>query len=560
MKNAIKVYINDLKNIVNNKATLIIIIGLIILPSLYAWFNIAALIDPYSNASNLPIAVLSKDGGTKLEGEKLNVGDEVVANLHQNDELAWQFPESEDEMLDKLNKGDYYAAIIIPKNFSKDLAEAVDTYRSPSVKYIVNEKVNAIAPKMTEAGAEGITAEINSEVNSVVTKYIVDYSNQLNDKIKGQEADYDQGLNSLNQIISKFVTIDSAFSQYQQITDNVDSGIELINDFNQQINTKVNAIDYSHIYQTIDKLENEDIDQSVVSDLKNQVDKVSEFTLQFNLDIDTSDYNQVSRTISDFIYNQWPTYKSQLVSGRDKLVTLGDDYNQIAEYLTKDGDKASEFMANPVNLKTEKLYPVDNYGSASMPFYTTLCLWVGSLLLVSLLSTKTKMQVSVSSEYFGKLLLFLTIGLLQAVIVTIGNVSILAITVVEPKMLLVFNLFISIVFITIVYTLVYVFGNIGKALGIIILVLSISGGGGNFPIEVSGPFFNEIYPYLPFTYGVRLLREAGAGIYMPTVYECASKLALMLGVSICFGMIGTRFLKPIFDRFDQKSMESHILH
>lgn len=560
MKNAIKVYINDLKNIVNNKATLIIIIGLIILPSLYAWFNIAALIDPYSNASNLPIAVLSKDSGTKLEGEKLNVGDEVVANLHQNDELAWQFPESEDEMLDKLNKGDYYAAIIIPKNFSKDLAEAVDTYQSPSVKYIVNEKVNAIAPKMTEAGAEGITAEINSEVNSVVTKYIVDYSNQLNDKIKGQEADYDQGLNSLNQIISKFVTIDSAFSQYQQITDNVDSGIELINDFNQQINTKVNAIDYSHIYQTIDKLENEDIDQSVVSDLKNQVDKVSEFTLQFNLDIDTSDYNQVSRTISDFIYNQWPTYKSQLVSGRDKLVTLGDDYNQIAEYLTKDGDKASEFMANPVNLKTEKLYPVDNYGSASMPFYTTLCLWVGSLLLVSLLSTKTKMQVSVSSEYFGKLLLFLTIGLLQAVIVTIGNVSILAITVVEPKMLLVFNLFISIVFITIVYTLVYVFGNIGKALGIIILVLSISGGGGNFPIEVSGPFFNEIYPYLPFTYGVRLLREAGAGIYMPTVYECASKLALMLGVSICFGMIGTRFLKPIFDRFDQKSMESHILH
>lgn len=560
MKTVAKIYINDLKSIVTNKATLIIILGLIILPSMYAWFNIAALIDPYSNASNLPIAVLSKDTGTTIEGEDVNVGNEIVDNLHENEELAWQFPDNEETMMDKLNKGDYYAAIIIPTNFSKDLGDAIDTYQSPKVRYIVNEKVNAIAPKMTEAGAEGITEEINSEVNSVVTKYIVDYSNQLNKKIKDQEQDYNSGLSSLNELINEFPTIDSAFSQYDSITNDVDSGIELIDSFNNLVNTKVNTIDYTNVYSTINSLENQDVDQKTIDDLNDQVAAIEDFTNNFNLDVDTSDYTQVDNTISNFMYNQWPSYKNQIIDGRDKLVEVGADYEEIAKYLNKDSNKASDFMASPVKLKTEKLYPVANYGSASMPFYTTLCLWVGSLLLVSLLSTSTKLKATKIEQYFGKLLLFITIGILQSIIVSLGDINILAITVSSPVMLLVFNLLISVVFITIVYTLVYVFGNIGKALGIIILVLSISGGGGNFPIEVSGPFFNSIYPYLPFTYGVKLLREAGAGIYAPTVYECIRILLSMLTITIIFGVIATKYLKPWFDKFDQKSMESHILH
>lgn len=561
MKNVLRVFKNDLKNIVKNKQALVIVVGLIILPSLYAWFNIAALIDPYGNASNLPIAVYSNDTGATVEEQELNVGSELLENLQANEELAWQFPETEAMLEDKVNTGEYYAAIIIPETFSQDLVAAVDTYESPTINYVVNEKVNAIAPKMTEAGAEGITAEINSQINGVVTKYLVDYSNQLNDKVLSSEEDYDAAINNLNQLINQFGTIDSAFASYDQITDQVDTGIELIDQFNSQVTTDVNSIDYSSIYDSLDKLaETPEVDSAVIENIRNQVEGMEAATSEFKIEADTSQYSAVDNTISNFIYNQWPTYKTQIINGRDKLSEVGSDYQSIADYLNKDGSKASDFMANPVSLETETLYPVTNYGSASMPFYTTLCLWVGSLLMASLLAFDSSLKVSKIEQYFGKMLLFISIGVLQAIIVTVGDVYILDITVASPLYLLAFDLFIIIVFSTIVYSLVYVFGNIGKALAIVLLVLSISGGGGNFPIEVSGPFFNAIYPYLPFTYGVKILREAAAGIYWPTIIECVKIMVLMFGSAIGFGILGTKYLKPTFDRFDQKSRESHIIH
>lgn len=560
LKDILKVYKHDILKICKNPATLFIITGLIILPSMYAWFNIGALIDPYSNASNLPIAVFSQDQGTKIEGDTLNIGDEVISNLEENNELAWQFPDTYSELKDKVNTGEYYAAVIIPKTFSKDMAAAVDTYKSPSIKYIVNEKVNAIAPKMTEAGAEGITSEINSEVNSIVTKYLVDYSNELNTKALEQEDDYNAGLNSLNNIINQFGEVDQSFISYDQITDQVDSGINTINDFNEDVTTSVNGFDYTTIYDSLDTLKEQGADAEVIDNVKTQITTLEDFTSSFSVDVDTSNYQTVDNQITDFIYNQWPTYKAQLINGRDKLVELGADYSEIADYLSKDGSKASEFMASPVTLETKKLYPVANYGSASMPFYTTLCLWVGSLLMVSLLSVDTKLKVGKQAGYFGKLLVFLTLGILQAIIVSIGDITLLDITVVRPWLLLGFDLVIIVVFTTLVYSLVHVFGNIGKAMGIIILVLSISGGGGNFPIEVSGPFFNSVYPFLPFTYGVKLLREAGAGAYLPTVYSCLESLGLMFGLSIFGGMFGTKYLKHHFDKFDKRASESGIIH
>lgn len=555
------VYKHDIKGIVKNPATLIIVIGLIILPSMYAWFNIGALIDPYGNAKNLPIGIYSEDLGAKVDGEQLNIGDEVIKNLQTDNQLAWQFPTDYDQLKDKVNTGDYYGAVIIPKNFSQEMVKAIDTYQSPSLKYIVNEKVNAIAPKMTEAGAAGITEEINSEVNGVVTKYLVDYSNELNKKVKAEEDQYNNSINSLNTIISQFAKVDSAFNRYDQVTNQVDTGIELIDQFNKEVTSSINNLDYQTIYQDLDSIKATGVDEQTISKVREEIKQVEKFTTGVDqVKINTSEYQSADNQISGFIYNLWPTYKNQIVDGRDKLLSLANDYNQIASYLTKDGNKASEFMASPVTLETQKLYPVENYGSASMPFYTVLCLWVGSLLMVSLLAVNTNLKVSKQAGYFGKLFVFLTIGLLQALIVSIGDIVLLDITVARPLFLVLFNGIIIIVFVTIVFSLVYVFGNVGKALGIIILVLSISGGGGNFPIEVSGQFFQNIYPYLPFTYGVKLLREAGAGVYWPTVYQCVKILILMISSAIGLTFIGIKYLKSAFDQFDESSRVSGIIH
>ncbi|MSE24834.1 YhgE/Pip domain-containing protein, partial [Lactobacillus curvatus] len=68
------------------------------------------------------------------------------------------------------------------------------------------------------------------------------------------------------------------------------------------------------------------------------------------------------------------------------------------------------------------------------------------------------------------------------------------------------------VFISIVYTLVSLFGNVGKALAMVMMVLQIAGGGGTFPIQVTPKFFQAIHPFLPFTYAVDALREAVGGV------------------------------------------------
>ncbi len=552
MKNIVSIYISDLKAIVKNIPTLVIVMGLMILPSLYAWFNIAALIDPYGNASNLPIAAISLDQGTKIDNEQLNVGDEIIANLKENDELDWQFPTSVEEVNDKVNTGEYYAAIIIPKQFSSQLSDAINTYQSPSIKYIVNEKVNAIAPKMTEAGAEGVTAEINSQVNSVVTKYLVDYSNELNTTIEQSSYEYNNAVETINNFINNFSSIDNMFTTYISYESDIKLAVEDIEQFNQDTYQKISSYDYTAMYQVLDQT-------SGTQDIKELVEEVETLTTE-QVEISSSRIDNINENIKYFIYNEWPSIKTGIYKIAGNLTTLESDYQSISDYLQKDGDKASEFMASPVTIETTNLYHVRNYGTASTPFYTSLCLWVGSLLMASMLSFKSEKKAKPIEEYFGKLLLFITIGLVQALIVTIGDVYLLDITVANPLYLLLFDLIISVVFVTIVYSLVYIFGNVGKALAIVVLVLSISGGGGNFPIEVSGQFFQSVYPYLPFTYAVKLLREATSGIYLPTVVTCLKMFTMMVTFTFLSSVICIKFVKPFFDKFDNKSKKAGIIH
>lgn len=92
------------------------------LPSLYAWFNILANWDPYSATGNLQVAVANEDQGTTndLVGH-LDAGRQVVKKLKQNDELGWRFVDNEEQAVHGVETGGYYAAIVLPKDFSTSL-------------------------------------------------------------------------------------------------------------------------------------------------------------------------------------------------------------------------------------------------------------------------------------------------------------------------------------------------------------------------------------------------------------------------------------------------------
>ncbi|NEH11972.1 YhgE/Pip domain-containing protein, partial [Bifidobacterium saimiriisciurei] len=147
MRNIWHIFLRDVRNATGNVIGIIVTMGLVIVPSLYAWFNIAASWDPYGNTKDLKVAVASDDAGYKsdLIPVKINVGETVISTLRANRQLDWVFTDSS-SAVDGVRSGDYYAAIVIPKSFSADMMTLFSPeVRHTQLKYYLNEKANAIA-------------------------------------------------------------------------------------------------------------------------------------------------------------------------------------------------------------------------------------------------------------------------------------------------------------------------------------------------------------------------------------------------------------------------------
>ncbi|WP_302391861.1 YhgE/Pip domain-containing protein [Eggerthella sinensis] len=184
----------DVKRLLRNPVALVITLGVCVIPSLYAWYSIEANWDPYANTAGIRVAVSNDDRGTsdKLVGA-LDVGSEVVASLHDNTQLGWEFVSSE-EALEGVRSGAYYAAVIIPEQFSADLVSAAyGGAERPQLEYYVNEKKNSVAPKVTDAGAAAIEQQINEAFVQTVSKAVVGKAQQAGREAEGDEAQAESG-------------------------------------------------------------------------------------------------------------------------------------------------------------------------------------------------------------------------------------------------------------------------------------------------------------------------------------------------------------------------------
>lgn len=897
IKNVFYLYKLDWKRIFSNPISAFLIIALMILPSLYAWFNIKALWDPYGNTSELPIAVYSADKGAEFQGKELSIGNEVIDSLHENKQLGWHFLDSKKELVEGVKSGKYYAGIYLPADFSKDLVSFTSgTIVKPKIEYYSNQKINAIAPKITDKGASSLQEQISKNfietasstlvkvfneigydidsnlvsINKVknmiletdgnldtidsYTKQIVDLHDKfpeikdkiakaeeftdyipqvdemgdkliaLNDKLpelkkqasviltlqkkipeiqnagkqlKMIDDDFDsiastmtdgidtakQGLQIIDQVqtalpeiqqlgdqatdfasatkegaqqlqdalpsISNSVqvtieavrqvasstaswsealnealdeeqlandresilkTIDGFQQSIQQQQSMLDSLITFLNRIEgstentqiQNIITHLNevkikltnlsdllararkavqdgdikgvkqylseitgaakeidgllgSIDVPSITDTIEKILSDLITtittaqdvlkkaqaidfKSLLASTKNVVSNaisilekyqkelpaikqelhdantmlnghMDEIVAAINKGADL--YNNELPIVEDklgiaagFLQNDWPTIKAEITSTMNMVdeklpdvekalnaavdlinndwpniktgihkaanaIRKGEsevDLGEIIKLLKLDATKEADFFKQPVELQTNDIYPIANNGSASTPFYTALCLWVGALLLSSVATTeyhlekKDKKRFTQRETFVARMLTFLTMAIAQSLIVTLGNMFLLGVDVHNPVYSVLFALLVGLAFMMIVYVLAGLFGNVGKGIAIIILVLSISGGGGNYPIQVSGKFFQFINPLLPFTHAVNLLRESAGGIYWPNAIPQLIILSLLF---IVFGIIGTwayPYLTDVTKKLNNVSKKSHFFH
>ena len=174
MKNIWSIFRNDLKKIGTNLVAFIVMIGICILPALYAWFNIASNWDPYGNTNNIKIAVVNLDEGSEFGSLKIDIGSQVVENLKTNTQLGWQFV-SQSDAEEGVSTGKYYASVTIPKDFSANMTSILSgELKRPEIVYTLNEKLNAIAPKITDKGAEAIKNSVNQSFIDTITTTIAE--------------------------------------------------------------------------------------------------------------------------------------------------------------------------------------------------------------------------------------------------------------------------------------------------------------------------------------------------------------------------------------------------
>ncbi|WP_325166667.1 YhgE/Pip domain-containing protein [Viridibacillus soli] len=238
------------------------------------------------------------------------------------------------------------------------------------------------------------------------------------------------------------------------------------------------------------------------------------------------------------------------------------DINSVIQLLKNNPSAEQSFFEQPIKLNENALFPIKNYGTGMTPFYTVLAIWVGCLLLISLLSVDAKNtgEFTVRQIYFGKLLTFWTIGILQTLIITMGDLFILKVSAHNPVWFVLFCLVISLVFMSVVYTLVSVFGDVGKALSIILLVLQLAGSGGTYPVALLPKFFQTINPYLPFTYAIEMAREAIGGIIWNKIIVDVIVLGVVLILALALGATFKKRLNVITTRMLQKSRKSGLFH
>ena len=259
----------------------------------------------------------------------------------------------------------------------------------------------------------------------------------------------------------------------------------------------------------------------------------------------------------------FPEARETIETMAEKIRKLEDDgdLDKLLDVLSTDPTGVSKFFAEPVLLDEHQLYPIPNYGSAMSPFYTTLSLWVGALLMVSTLKVDIKEKTRFKSyqTYIGRLIIFAGIGAVQSLIVTLGELFILDVYVVNKIPFVLFGVLISVVFVTIVYTLVSVFGNTGKVMAIILMVMQLGASGGTFPIQMAPEFFQKISAFMPFTHAITLLRESIGGMIWSVALQQIIYLLIYFVIALIVGLGLKKFFNKSSDKFIKKAKESNIV-
>ncbi|WP_407392259.1 YhgE/Pip family protein [Methanobrevibacter sp.] len=572
-----KIMKNDFKASFSNPIVTIVLIAIIILPSLYALLNIQACWDPYGNTDQVQFAIANLDKGADYEGTKLNVGNELVKELKNNTKFDWTFV-TEDELREGVENGEYYAGIIIPKNLSKNvLSITTDDPKQAELEYIVNVKSNPVATKLTDTAANTVYTKLNAKIVEIINLAAYGKLGELKDGLASGASQLASGGQQLaagsSQISSGASQVSSGAGQLQEGANQVQQGASQVQEGSSAVSQGADQVKQgsASVTQGANQVQqgSEELQQAVdPSTLPEPMKQYTESNIQLanssgevakgsaKLAEGSVQLAESSSKLADGA-SDVAGGASQVAGGSVELAegslslaagaqllsssasqalfsaagALGASANSLGEITGVNESLLGEYFFSPVKLDRHEVFPVPDYGSNVAPFYLVLSMWVGALITCVMIQPKSSVGTEYSpfEMYTGKLFFYVVMSILQACVTIIGAI-LLGVHITNYPLFIFSAILVSVVFMVLIYSIISAVGNVGKGIAVVLLVLQISATGGIYPIQIMHSFFQTLYPYMPMTYAITLIREAQLGVVWSN-YIPALIILLAIGIA-----------------------------
>ena len=687
MRNIWTVFKTDIRTLSKCFFACVVVVAIALLPSLYAWLNIYSNWDPYGNTGGISIAVASLDEGyTDADGTYENKGDDVVADLREATSINWVIVDTEEEAKGGVESGDYYAAVVIDKQFSRNMFRMLtDWTGKPAITYYENAKKNAVATKITDTAVETLKRSISENYLEVVIDGIMEQSNLLaadltaddpEAAVKGVLYQAQDLLHACGRMMDAFETAggsgvsESSAAALEaavaNINKNLPDGAQLQQtaaEIQMQLNTALARVERAldrlssaignapelpsaqqqlrdaaaQLEKAADTLETwaagleasgteagktqaeaarqtaaecrktakqlralaESPDSAdlladcdaLVKSIRTMVDRIPVTSKALQRELDTV-AGQVADTMEGMaaLAGDAKVMKTALAETADavgdtmallrpateKLLTSLESTIDDLEGLTTDeymdtlvdilgGDPAvyGQYFPEMVQTSVNAVYPIANYGSAMTPFYTVLAIWVGGVILSSLIKIHARTEGLIDPKpaelYFGRYLFFFVLSQIQAAVIVTGDLYILKVQCLHPGMLYLTGALTAFTFSLLIYSLALSFGDVGKAIVVVIMVMQIAGSSGTFPIELLPEIYQKIYRFFPFPYAIDAMRECICGLYGDYYITQLAFLLLFAVAALLIGLLVRRPLMGLNHFMEEKLEETELL-
>ncbi len=686
MRNIWTIFKTDVKNLSKCFFAMVVVLAISVLPSLYAWLNIYSNWDPYGNTGNISIAVASLDqGSTDRDGNYVNKGEDVVADLREATSINWVIVDTEEQAKEGVYSGDYYAAVVIDRDFTDKMFHMLTEWDGkPSITYDENAKKNAVATKITDTAVDTLKRSISRNYLEVVIGDAMHQANLISVELSDQDPE-----GAVSGILYQARDLLVGSREMLDAFSNAASGDRLISDADvERLSEIVESINVSapdsgklvstaaqiqqNVFSALDKTERaldlaskatgdssrlaqaqkaaaEAADRlgSVSKQLNDWADQIdgkypnltqvplvrqlaeectqlqkwlNNFAVQPDMSSTISDGYALIASIRTTAGKLTPTAKelgaeldavvgeiSDTLQGMDTLSadaekiqnvlkntsaaagqtsdllrpSLNSMITAVTQVLDKvenpDGDDAMDvllevlggspeaygaYFPEMVQTTVTKIYPIENYGSAMAPFYTVLAIWVGAVIMVSILKPHAKEEGLENPKpwqlFFGRYIMFFLVGQVQAAVIVTGDLFLLKIQCLHPGLMYLAAAVTALTFSLLIYTLAMSFGDMGKAAVVVVMVLQIAGSSGTFPIELLPTIYQKIYRFFPFPYAIDAIRECICGTYGHYYYTQLGFLLLFAVAALVVGLLIRRPFMGLNEFVEEKLEETEM--